>query len=625
MRLAHALLDENARRIASEIERRDARLESLLSQVRLVGCMVAEPRRIARGRGQIGAMVLLRVRLGLCVSERRAQFRGSMELLPSLGGRVRSWTSRIPRMPRGARQPLQRRALDAPRVRRAAAPFPGGRLGAPRAQRGRSARPFEPAPRGDLRLVGPGRTATDHREGPVRREPRFRIRRADGRHLAREGAEDRAGRASASVRPRGDRPPDTLSTWQRGATGACGSSSSRPRTVTAWTSASTPATRGGDGRRPRDAARVGGHRPPRHGPAAPARDRPGRDSDGRTLFLPRHYVAHGIRERSQHAATQTLGLRGPRDHALALERAVVARHYGLLDAALDRRKSAERTVSFDDPVPGSVERRELRVAMIRRLQFLEPLELAERTGKRTWRLSADHGPALRQMQLARDLQRSAVSRDGRRLVDPSARQRLSVLEPGTLVRGRWAGLARDEARDAPYWVVEGPDGITHFVPEHPLLALSRSEDRVQQGELVTLTGRSRESEGLVVSWVRVARQVRSSTRAGQVAIGPSSTGRRCARSSRAATLRSPASVRRQASRRGTARRSAARIDGLERAGLLRAGGTEPEIEAQSRDPDAAQRAMARFPRDIDRDLAMPRWARELDEGPSHARRASPAG
>jgi hypothetical protein len=40
MRLAHALLDENARRIVSEIERRDARLETLLDQIRRVGCMV---------------------------------------------------------------------------------------------------------------------------------------------------------------------------------------------------------------------------------------------------------------------------------------------------------------------------------------------------------------------------------------------------------------------------------------------------------------------------------------------------------------------------------------------------------------------------------------------------------
>ncbi len=343
----------------------------------------------------------------------------------------------------------------------------------------------------------------------------------------------------------------------------------------------------------------------------------GRDSDGRTLFLPRHYVSHGIRERSQHAATQTLGLRGPRDHALALERAVDARHYGLLDAALDRRKSAERTVSFDDPVPGSVERRELRVAMIRRLQFLEPLGLAERTGKRTWRLSADHGPALRQMQLARDLQRSAVSRDGRRLVDPSARQRLSVLEPGTIVRGRWAGLARDEARDAPYWVVEGTDGLTHFVPEHPIMALSRSEDRVQQGELVTLTGRSRESEGLVVSWVRVARHgtLEHPRRASGDWTELDREALRQIIASGDASLAGFGAPGGFAARYREAVR--ARIDGLERAGLL------PRRDASSRSVElpagaireAAERALARLPRDIDSDFAMPRWARELDDGP----------
>ncbi len=40
MRLAHALLDENARRIVAEIARRDARLEALLDKIGLVGCMV---------------------------------------------------------------------------------------------------------------------------------------------------------------------------------------------------------------------------------------------------------------------------------------------------------------------------------------------------------------------------------------------------------------------------------------------------------------------------------------------------------------------------------------------------------------------------------------------------------
>ncbi len=40
VRLAHALLDDQERRIVAEIERRDARLEAVLDHVRLVGCMV---------------------------------------------------------------------------------------------------------------------------------------------------------------------------------------------------------------------------------------------------------------------------------------------------------------------------------------------------------------------------------------------------------------------------------------------------------------------------------------------------------------------------------------------------------------------------------------------------------
>ncbi len=343
----------------------------------------------------------------------------------------------------------------------------------------------------------------------------------------------------------------------------------------------------------------------------------GRDQAGRTLLLPRTYVSHGIRERSQHVATRALGIRGPRDHAHALERAVVARHYSLLDTVLERRMSAERAVFFDGPVPGSVEGRELRVAMIRRLQFLQEMGLAERAGARAWRLSADHGPALRQMQLTRDLQRSAVSRDGRPLVDPSARQRLNVLEPGTIVQGRWVGLARDEALDAPYWVLEGTDGITHFVPEHPILALSRMRNRLREGELVTLAGHARKSAGLVVSWVTIARHgelddLRRTTRPGTeldrealrqlVASGDASLSGFGAPSGFAARYR-------EAIRE--------RLEVLERAGLLpmrdaNSLSTEPRADKIR---EAAERAIARLPRDDDRDFAMPHWVSKLDQRP----------
>ena len=341
----------------------------------------------------------------------------------------------------------------------------------------------------------------------------------------------------------------------------------------------------------------------------------GRDSDGQTLLLPRHYVSHGLRERSQHVATRALGVRGLRDHLLALERAVVARHYGLLDAALERRMRADRAASFEGPVPGSIGGREHRVAMIRRLQFLEELGLAERTGRRTWRLLPHHGPALRQMQLARDLQRSAVSRDGRPLVDASAPQRLSILEPGRVVQGRWAGLARDELREAPYWVVEGTDGITHFIPEHPIMALSRMQKRVREGELVTLTGHARESAGLVVSWVSVARHgtLENLRRA-------SGIGTELDRESlRQIAARGDASLSGFGAPGGFAARYRdavrERITGLERAGLL--PGREANEHAlelpKAAIQDAAAGALARLPRDVDRELAMPYWARELED------------
>jgi hypothetical protein len=222
----------------------------------------------------------------------------------------------------------------------------------------------------------------------------------------------------------------------------------------------------------------------------------GRDGSGHEFRMPRAYVAHGIRTRSQELATRALGLRSEHDRALARERGVEARHFGILDRILEERADGTRTVAFDAALPASPLAREVRLQMLRRLEFLIQLGLAERTGKRSWRLSEHHRPALRQMQLVRDLQRS-LTHEGRPVVEPGAPQRLISIRAGLEVQGRFAGVAFDEVAEVSYLVLEGTDGMVHFVRETPEVAQSRARGELQRGEIVTLRGRaipSREGE-----------------------------------------------------------------------------------------------------------------------------------
>ena len=220
----------------------------------------------------------------------------------------------------------------------------------------------------------------------------------------------------------------------------------------------------------------------------------GRDEAGRTLYLPRAILSKGIRERSQELATRSLGLRSDHDRRLSRERAVSARHVGVLDAVLEARINGRREVVFEDAIPASSALREQRLQLLRRLAFLRELGLAERTGKRTWTLSPSHRPALRQMQLARDLQKS-LSRHGRPLVEPDAPQKFTRIAPGSELRGRVAGRAVDEATDETYLVLEGTDGAVHFVPENPDLERARSQGPLPVGHIVTLRGLSSVADG----------------------------------------------------------------------------------------------------------------------------------
>jgi type IV secretory pathway VirD2 relaxase len=211
----------------------------------------------------------------------------------------------------------------------------------------------------------------------------------------------------------------------------------------------------------------------------------GRDEAGRPLLLGREYVKHGVRARSRELATQALGYRTEADRVRARERGLEVQRFGELDAVLEQRMGPGRLVSFEDPVPASERAAQHRLQLIARLQFLERTGLASRAGAKTWRLSLDHRPALREMQLLGDVQKS-FARGDLAITDPGAQRKLVRLEPGITLRGRVAGTADNELGEAPFLVLEATDGRVLLIPQTPALEERRGEGGLRQGHVVTL-------------------------------------------------------------------------------------------------------------------------------------------
>jgi type IV secretory pathway VirD2 relaxase len=228
----------------------------------------------------------------------------------------------------------------------------------------------------------------------------------------------------------------------------------------------------------------------------------GRDEAGRPLLFDRDYVKHGLRARSRELATQALGYRTEADRFQAREQSLEVRRFGELDAVLEQRMGPGRLVSFEDPVPASERAAALRLQLIGRLQFLEELGLAAKVGAKTWRLAAEHRPALREMQVLGDVQKS-FARGDLTITDPGALRALVRLEPGTKLRGRVAGTTANELGDAPFLVLEATDGRVLLIPQTPALEERRGEGGLQRGHVVTIEEHEVEVDGRRIRWTEI--------------------------------------------------------------------------------------------------------------------------
>ena len=105
--------------------------------------------------------------------------------------------------------------------------------------------------------------------------------------------------------------------------------------------------------------------------------------DGRTLVLPRHYIAYGLREQAERLVSLELGPMQVREAGRKLARQVTQERLTGLDRALIK-SAQDRIVDLGrTPIPGESWTRRLDIA---RLDFLGRMGLARRLDSTRWKL-----------------------------------------------------------------------------------------------------------------------------------------------------------------------------------------------------------------------------------------------
>ncbi len=189
--------------------------------------------------------------------------------------------------------------------------------------------------------------------------------------------------------------------------------------------------------------------------------------DGSDLVIDRRYISSGLRARAAERVTIELGPRSERDIEAALRSEVGAERWTGLDRRLQYVGGSERVVDLRPDATG-VRRPDARF-LIGRAGTLEKMDLAERVGPATWKLSDKLEPTLRALgergDIVKTMHRAMAARDlplatGRMVLDDA------FASPGAdrPLEGRLIGRGlHDELTGEAYAIVDATDGRTHYL------------------------------------------------------------------------------------------------------------------------------------------------------------------
>lgn len=188
----------------------------------------------------------------------------------------------------------------------------------------------------------------------------------------------------------------------------------------------------------------------------------GIDKEGREVYIDREYISNGIRNRARELATNELGERLEHEIQASIEKEIGAKRYTAIDRELEGMASERGVVEFGE-VPKTAADRVARARRIGRLQTLESLGLARRSGTGAWHLDGELRSSLQKIDryegamaaLSRDLEGHPIARSDYRLFDP---------RPGDSLSGQVVAKGvSDELYDRRYMVVATADGAAHYV------------------------------------------------------------------------------------------------------------------------------------------------------------------
>ena len=159
---------------------------------------------------------------------------------------------------------------------------------------------------------------------------------------------------------------------------------------------------------------------------------------GKALLIDRDYVRNGIRARSQEIASRELGQRLEPEMLRARGETIDKERWTEIDRALQRRMNGDRVADYRGLVPYNDAARVRAEQEMQRLQFLEGLGLARKTGSLAWELSPDHERELRSRQLAMDVIKRQAEANRVRSLNELADER-DVVIANSVTRGGYQG------------------------------------------------------------------------------------------------------------------------------------------------------------------------------------------
>lgn len=228
----------------------------------------------------------------------------------------------------------------------------------------------------------------------------------------------------------------------------------------------------------------------------------GRDGNGKEIRFSRNYIRNGIRQRSREVATLQLGARQVKDVLKRREMAVRKNYITELDRDIVRLKDHENRITFLNRLPKNRIEYLRRLHVIARLQYLETLGFAEKTGPITWQVSEDMMKGLKAIQIAGDIIKRKASHISA-ITEPSLPLSRTFLNPGQTLAGRVVGSGlHDENYDHRYMLIEGLDGKIHYIHPSKSMIIHRDAWDIRNDDIIHLEVRSFFKEGKDIHYLK---------------------------------------------------------------------------------------------------------------------------